>query len=93
MPAGASAALRRVLNLCLDATDRLLALADRLPCQLRHLRFALEAGAIVAIARRLSAELRRRDPVAERVALTKAQTAVCCTRGAGLVLLRRVVGT
>ena len=89
----ASAALRRVLDLCLDATDRLLALADRLPGQLRHLRFALEAGAIVAIARRLSAELRRRDPVAERVALTKAQTAACCTRGAGLVLLRRVVGT
>ena len=89
----ASAALRRVLDLCLDATDRMLALADRLPGQLRHLRFALEAGAIVAIARRLSAELRRRDPVAERVALTKAQTATCCTRGAGLVLLRRVVGT
>ena len=81
-------ALRRVLDRCLDGTDGLLGLADRLPLQLRNLRFAMEAAAIVAIARRLGAELRRRDPLAERVVLTKPQFAACCARGAGQVLFR-----
>ena len=82
-------ALRRVLDLCLDATDGLLVSADRLPDRLRTMRFAMEAAAIVAIARKLGAELRRRDPLAERVALTRAQFAACCARGAGRVLLQR----
>ena len=82
-------ALRRVLDQCLDGTDNLLELADTLPGRLRNLRFAMEAAAIVAIARRLSVELRRRDPLAERVVLTKAQYAACCARGTGRVLFRR----
>lgn len=84
-----TAALRRVLDLCLDGTDRLLALADTLPGRLRNLRFAMEAAAIVAIARKLSVELRRRDPLAERVVLTKVQSAACCARGIGRVWFRR----
>ena len=82
-------ALRRVLDLCLDATDGLLAAAERLPGALGGVRFAMEAAAIVAIAGKLAAELRRRDPLAERVALTKAQFAACCARGIGRVLLLR----
>ena len=82
-------ALRRVLDRCLDATDRLLALAERLPAELGGVRFAMEAAAIVAIARKLGAELRRRDPLAERVALSRAQFAACCARGVGRVLLGR----
>ena len=82
-------ALRRVLDLCLDGTDGLLKSADGLPGRLRNVRFAMEAAAIVAIARKLGGELRRRDPLAERVALTKAQFAACCARGIGRVLFRR----
>ena len=83
-------ALRQVLHLCLDATDGLLTLADHLPGQLRNVRFAMEAAAIVAIAKRLSAELRRRDPLAERVVLTAAQFAACCACGIGRVMLQRI---
>ncbi len=82
-------ALRRVLDLCLDGTDRLLALAETLPGRLRNLRFAMEAAAIVAIARKLGVELRRRDPLAERVVLTTAQSAACCARGIGRAMFRR----
>ena len=83
-------ALRRVLNRCLDATEKLLESADRLPDQFRNLRFAMETAVIVAIARKLSKELRRRDPLAERVVLTKVQYAACCWRGVGRTLLLRV---
>ena len=82
-------ALRRVLDLCLDGTDGLLKVADDLPGRLCNFRFAMEAATIVAIARKLSVELRRRDPLAERVVLTKAQYAACCARGIGRVLFRR----
>ena len=82
-------ALRRVLDLCLDSTDGLLKVADDLPGRLCNFRFAMEAATIVAIARKLSVELRRRDPLAERVVLTKAQYAACCARGIGRVLFRR----
>lgn len=83
-------ALRRVLNRCLDATEKLLESADRLPDQFRNLRFAMETAVIVAIARKLSKELRRRDPLAERVVLTKVQYAACCWRGVGRTLLVKV---
>ncbi len=82
-------ALRRVLDRCLDGTDGLLKLADDLPGRLRNLRFAMEAAVIVAIAHRLVTKLRRRDPLAERVALTKTQFAACFARGVGRVLFRR----
>ena len=84
-----TAALRQVLDRCLDGTDSLLELADTLPGRLRNLRFAMEASAIVAIAHRLSTELRGRDPLAERVELTRARFAACFARGAGRVLFRR----
>ena len=82
-------ALRRVLDRCLDGIDDLLAPAGRLPDRLRGVRLAMEAAAIVAIVRALGVELRGRDPLAERVALTKARFAACCAGGAGRVALRR----
>ena len=81
-------ALRRVFDLCLDATDGLLDVAARLPGRLRNPRFAMDAAVVVAIAQKLSAELRRRDPLAERVVLTKMQYAACCGYGIGRVLFR-----
>ena len=82
--------LRRVLDRCLDGIEKLLESADRLPGQFRSLRFCLETAVIVAVARKLGAELRRRDPLAERVVLSRAQYAGCCVRGIAGVLLRRV---
>ena len=84
-----TAALRQVLDRCLDATDGLMEQADELPGRLRNRRFAMEAAVIVAIARKLGAELRRRDPLAERVVLTKAQFAACAVRGIARVLFPR----
>jgi squalene synthase HpnC len=77
-----SPGLRRVVDKCLDGTDALLDLARTLPGRLRNRRLAMESAAIVNIAVKLSRELRRRDPIAERVELTKPQYLWCCARGA-----------
>ena len=84
-----SAALRSVIDRCLDATVLLLASAELLPARLRNVRFAMEAAAIVSIAKQLGRELRRRDPLAERVELTRSRFGICCALGIGRVLLRR----
>jgi len=65
-------ALRRVLDRMLDGVDDLLADSAPLAGQLRNRRLAMEAAAIQAVARRLASLLRRRDPLAERVALRRA---------------------
>ncbi len=85
-----SAGLRRVLHRCLDATDGLLGSAEGLPSRLHDTRFAMEAAVIVAIARKLGGELRRRDPLAERVGLAKTGLAACWVRGIGRVLPGRL---
>lgn len=64
--------LRRVLDLCLDRVDVLLVEARRLPGQLRSARLAMESAVIVKLALRLSRRLRHGDPLAGRVALSKA---------------------
>ena len=84
-------ALRRVLDQCLDATDDLLLVAESLPRQLLSLSLAMETAVILAVARKLSVELRRRDPLAERVVLGRAEYAACCLRGVVQVLLRRAL--
>ena len=61
--------LRRVFDLCLDATAALLGQADRLPGHLRSRHLALESAVIVALANRLVRELRARDPLADITAL------------------------
>jgi squalene synthase HpnC len=82
-----SPALRRVLDRTLEATQSLMVEARRLPAGLRSRRLALESGAIVAIADRLIADLRRRDPLARRVQLDKVEFLACCLSGAlGAVL-------
>lgn len=77
----ASSGLRRVMDKCLDGTDELLALADTLPGQLKSRRLAMESATIVRIAHKLSTKLRARDPIAERVELTKPQFLWCCLLG------------
>lgn len=67
----ASPALRRVLDRLLDETAVLVRDARPLAGQLRDRRFAMEAAFIWRIADRLTGELRRRDPLAGRVVLSK----------------------
>lgn len=62
-----SPALRLVLDRCLDATEILLAQSRPLAARLRQTGLALETGAIQHLAEDLVRQLRRRDPLAERV--------------------------
>lgn len=63
-------ALRQVFDLALDHVDALIDLARPLPRALRSRRLGLEASVTLAAAERLSARLRRHDPLAEKVRLS-----------------------
>jgi farnesyl-diphosphate farnesyltransferase len=73
--AAASAGLRRVLDALLDECDALNRTARALPRAVRDRRLRLECAVIVGLAERLAARLRRQDPVAGRVKLTKPDVA------------------
>jgi squalene synthase HpnC len=77
----ASPALRRVLDRLLDETDELMKRARKLPSALRDTRLRCESATIVRLADTLIAHLRRRDPLAERVKLTKPGMAWCAIQG------------
>lgn len=77
----ASAGLRRVIDQCLDGTEALLGRARDLPGALRSRRLAMESAAIVRIAEKLVRRLRREDPVATRVELSKPQFLGCILLG------------
>lgn len=64
-------ALRRVVDELLDRTDALIATARELPLLVRAPGLRCESAVIVQLAARLSALLRRGDPLASRVALRK----------------------
>lgn len=81
--ARAGAGLRRVLDHCLAATDELLHAARPLPFVLESRRLALESAAILAIAERLSAALKRQDPLAARVKLSRGKTLSAVLVGLG----------
>jgi hydroxysqualene synthase len=78
-----SPALRQVLDRVLDGVDAMLAVAGELPRALRSRRLAAESAVILAIARRLAQELRRRDPLAERVELSRLRFLLCGLIGIG----------
>lgn len=82
-----SPGLRRVIDRCLAATERLNAEARKLPGALNSTHLAMESAAIVRIAIKLTKALRARDPVAGRVQLTKPQFMGCFAMGAIGVLL------
>ena len=85
----ASLGLRRVLDRTLDATEALLSEARLLPVGLVSRRLAMEAAGILAIADRLVALLRRRDPLPRRVVLGKAGYAAAILSGIGRGMFRR----
>jgi len=74
--------MRRVIDHALDETQTLLHEAARLPKGLASRRLAMESAAILDIACSLVDRLRRRDPLAGRVQLTKPEYLWCCVRGA-----------
>ena len=84
----AGGALRQVIYRCLDGTEALLETARELPSLIRTTRFAVEAAMILRIAERLVIELRERDPLAERVVLSKPRYLLCGLSGLGLALRR-----
>jgi farnesyl-diphosphate farnesyltransferase len=67
--------LRRVFAGLLDRTEALCATAADLPRRTRNRRLRLETAVIVGLANRLAGRLRRGDPVAARVKLTRADAA------------------
>lgn len=84
-----SPALRRVLDRILDRTDELIARARPGPARIKNLGLRLETAVIIAIAENLSASLRRRDPLAERVVLSKPQNVGAALRGIRRGLMAR----
>lgn len=77
----ATPGLRRVIDRCLDGCEDLMKTARPLPRQLNSRRLAMETAVIVNLADRLTALLRKRDPIAGRVALSKLDFAICGVRG------------
>jgi len=76
-----SPALRGVLDRLLDRTEELIATAEGLPPRVHAAGLRRESAAIVALAGRLARRLRRGDPLADRVKLTKADFAAAFLSG------------
>jgi len=73
--------LRRVLDRLLDDTDRLIDIAGHLPGRVAARGLRWESATIVELARRLARRLRRGDPIATRVALSKPDFAAALVTG------------
>ena len=89
--AAAGPAFRRVLDRLLDATDGLLARAAEAPRLMRNRRLAAETAVVLEMARHLARALRRRDPLAERVELSKPRFLVAGILGLGRMVGQRLV--
>ncbi|MGE0258207.1 MAG: squalene synthase HpnC [Alphaproteobacteria bacterium] len=79
--ASASPPLRRVLDRLLDNTEALIATASGLPPAVASRGLRWESAVIVALAGRLARRLRRGDPLAGRVALSKGDFAASFLTG------------
>ena len=85
----ASPGLRKVIDHCLDATEALLEVARPLPDLLRSRRLAMESATIINIADALLRKLRREDPIAGRVQLSRLEFLGCGLRGVMRALFGR----
>lgn len=70
-----SPALRHVLDQCLDGCENLMIRARNMPGKLQSRHLGAESAVIIALADALIGQLRRRDPLAERVAFGKPRMA------------------
>jgi squalene synthase HpnC len=87
--AEASPQLRTCLSSLAARTASLLPEAARLPQQVEDRRLAVETAVIVALARKLLALLGTRDPLSERVHLTRTHMLAIGSRGIASALLAR----
>lgn len=76
-----SPGMRRVLDRLLDGTDALIATARGLPPSVQSAGLRRECGVIVTLAERLARRLRRGDPLAMRVKLTRGDFAAALILG------------
>jgi squalene synthase HpnC len=81
-------ALRRAFITILDRVDRLNLAAEELPYLVRSRRLRAETTFICRLALRLADRLTRNDPLAHRVALTKADGALSLLRALGALVWR-----
>jgi phytoene/squalene synthetase len=80
--ARASAGLRSVIDRLLDRTEALIDSARRLPVVVQSTGLRRETGVIVTLAERLARRLRRGDPLAARVKLSRGDFAMALLLGA-----------
>lgn len=78
---GSRPGLRRVLDRCLDGCDALIVAARNRPARPRSRRLHAEMAVITTLATRLAARLRRDDPLAMRVELSKWDFAMAALSG------------
>ncbi len=78
---GAGPGLRRAFDRLLDGTEQLIERARRLPRAVQSPGLRRETAVIVTLAERLAARLRRGDPVATRVKLTRGDFALSLLLG------------
>jgi len=77
----ATPAVRRVIDRCLDETETLLRRAEAMPRSVRRRGLRWESAFILKLAWALARRLRREDPVAGRVEVSKASWLACGLRG------------
>ena len=76
-----SPALRKVMDRMLAGCDALMVDARQLPAALKSKHLAMESAVIINLAARLIARLKKGDPLATRVALSKIDFATCGLTG------------
>jgi hydroxysqualene synthase len=89
----ASPALRACLDALVARTSTLLGQSYGLEANVADTRLACEISVIQSLAGRLLNVLRKRDPLSERVHLTKGEAAIEAASGGTRVLLRRLLRT
>jgi len=89
----ASPALRACLDALVARTSTLLGQSYGLEANVADTRLACEISIIQSLAGRLLNVLRKRDPLSERVHLTKGEAAIEAASGGTRVLLRRLLRT
>lgn len=87
----APAAYRRVLDRCLDSCEPLLELCKKLPSRLKSRRLAAESTVIIYLAHKLHKRLRKGDPLATRVKLTKSDFAIAGFFGLICLVFHRLI--
>jgi squalene synthase HpnC len=88
----ASAELLDCIHTLAARTGNLIPEASRLPREVADLRLSVETSVIVALARKLLDRLTTRDPLADRVHLSKPHAAAIAARAALMALAGRAAG-